>query len=232
VRFAEGGMPVGGQKVSLQAKYGSVKGMREETLAIFQRYVPGFTQAKEGHFVASRCPFCGEEDAFLMGMRSSKTGEFTDNFLCLKCDQEGSPEDLIKALGGDESEPKKAEKPIDGLDFGKIFPSDEEVFTKTQEGELQKKEQQLESFSNMGILKGLVDKNLSGSQFRIALLLALNGNGLTVEQISRTTKIPLSSVYRALKGNRVFHPTSKNTYILKSENEDSQTRETKGSNHG
>lgn len=199
--------------------------MKEEALVIFQRYVPGFTQTKEGHSTG-QCPFCGE-DAFLMGMRSSETGKFTDNFLCLECDQEGSPEDLIEALGGDKAEPKKGEKPIgpeivDGLGFGKIFPSDEEALTETQEEEPQKKEQQLERFSKMGILKGLVDKNISGSQFRIAILLVLNGDGLTAEQISRATKIPLSSVYRALKGNGVFHPTGKNTYILKSENEVSQ----------
>lgn len=80
----------------------------------------------------------------------------------------------------------------------------------------------------MRILMGLVDKKLSGSQLRIAILLASNKDGLSVEEISRKTRIPLSSVYRALKpvkGIEIFHSTDENTFILKFENGDSRNRE-------
>jgi len=199
--------------------------MNDQALETYRTYVPDLIQA-EGDYFVGRCPLCGEEGSFLAGPRSAATGELTSDFVCLTCEQEGSPEDLIKALGG---EPREVESPlnpeiVDGLDFGKIFQQDQKIFTETQG----KDSLEPEEFSNMRILMRLIDKKLSGPQFRIAILLASNGDGLTAEEISRETKIPLSSVYRALKpvkGIEIFHSTDENTYILGFENEISQNRE-------
>lgn len=79
--------------------------MNDQALEIYRRYVLDLIQA-EGSYFIGQCPFpdCGEEDVFLAGVRSSKTGELTNDFVCLGCEREGSPEGFIKALERDEAE--------------------------------------------------------------------------------------------------------------------------------
>jgi hypothetical protein len=200
--------------------------MNDKALEIYRQHISDLKQTEGGYFVG-QCPFCGEEDGFIAGPRSVATGELTNDFVCLNCGEEGTPRDFVEVLRGDEiDESGEAESPlnpeiVDGLDLGKTFQEDQKIFTES-EG---KNSLEPEEFSNLGILMRLIDKKLSGVQFRIAILLASNGKGLSVEEISRETKIPLSSVYRALKpvkGIEVFHPTGENTYILGFENEISQ----------
>jgi hypothetical protein len=116
----------------------------------------------------------------------------------------GLPDDLIKALGEYEPMAKSplTREPIDQSGFGKSFQSKEP-------------ERGVPPFSltkkQVRKLLDLAKEDFPTQVYRLAIWLTFLRRGLTAKQLSVLTKIPLSSVNRAMKGSGVFYSIGRPT---------------------
>jgi len=167
--------------------------IKEQTLKIFRENVPGFTQVEgEQDYWQGICPWCGQD-----GFRA--WGE-NEHFLCLDCQAEGTPEELIKTL----EEHIGNSEIVDGLGIGNFFQSEPPFFTRNQKereenGEISSNLKM--PVSNSSIISSILTfltLNLPGRELQIFLLLHLNGNGMTAREVSEKLQVPQSNIHRYL----------------------------------
>ena len=203
--------------------------MKREILQLYKEGAPGLTETEEGHF-RGVCPFCREEDSFLVGLRSAITGEPTNDFLCLECDREGSPEEFVKALGklhgtdededprgvfnlsGNEKERREPHQVESGMSqfetvgqsgFGGFSRSDGEGAAEIGGEELEPEARGPEVASELKALEQiwpLLTLDLPGRELQTLLLLQLRRNGISAKEIGEELQIPQSNVHRYLSG--------------------------------
>jgi len=173
--------------------------MKEEALEIFQKYSLGFTQVEgEKDYWEGECPFCGSEDGF-------KAWGDNEYFLCLDCQVDGNPQDFIRAMKTGQSE-EESNKPLnpeipDGLGTGNFVQSEPPFFTQNQK----EREENGEISSNLkipvpnsSIISSILTLNLPGRELQIFLLLHLNRNGMTAQEVSEKLQVPQSNIHRYL----------------------------------
>ena len=189
----------------------------DERAQIYKRYIPDLVQTENGYLVGC-CPFCKEEYGFVV--------EPTNDFLCLKCNKEGSLEDFVRILGGDETEPREAESSfrseiVDNIDFGRFFQQDQKIFAeKREKGSQESSDTKVEA-----ILSSILKMDLPGRELRIFLLLHLGGGGLTAKEISEKLQILQTNVHRylsAVEKKGLIYSTGKPRHYFRTEDAERQ----------
>jgi len=208
----------------LESLRGRYETMKREILELYRRGAPELTEDERG-YLRGLCPFCGEDGFMAGGLISTSTGEETNDFLCLDCDREGGPEELVEALEELQARGPTAEgteppwisglsqyESVDGQGFEEQNPGPMEEGTagiEEEEPEYPGSEDEIFSLTRkrMRKLLDLAKEDHPSQVYRLVIWLTFLGKGLTAKQLSVLTRIPLSSVYRTLKGNGLFYFT-------------------------
>jgi len=177
--------------------------VRKEGLGVYQG-IPGLIQNEQGNY-RGRCVFCGEDGFIAGGLKNAATGEETNDFLCLDCDRQGSPQEFLQALSEqsklmeEENFKTSQPEPVDSQGLESEPSLDEEFLGEIGEEEGKTEVKGAEAVSNLRLPEEFLTLDLPGPELQCLILLWNHGPGLSISEILERTFLSRASVYRHLR---------------------------------
>lgn len=180
--------------------------MKREILELYKRGAPELTEDERG-YLRGLCPFCGGDGFMAGGLTKASTGERVDDFLCLDCDRQGSPEEFVQALreistptaGIEERETSRGMSEF-GTSEGQEVPGDS---PEAEEEGAESEDLKPDVSSDARMLEEILPflrLELSVRELQIFIYLRFRGDKISAKEISEILEIPEKNVHRPLAG--------------------------------